>query len=104
MLTDEEALRLALKQCRTESRGRAGQIDAMLVGQPWVDVARFAAASCQETNLKLKPWQLPPCAMGPGDRREHKQAAKLLDDMLVLGVSRWHPDPAAAIAEASRPD
>jgi len=84
MLTklDCEALALALERC------------------PYARDGEAAAYSLQMDNLKLKPWQWPPCWVEPGDRR-HKQAAKLLRDMLAAGVSRWHPDPLAAI-EAKR--
>ena len=44
----------------------------------------------------------------PGQRSRsisgHRAAAELLRRMLALGISRWHPDPLAAIeaAEAGR--
>ena len=58
--------------------------------------SEFAAYGCQIDALKLKPWQTPPCYCdgegdAPGDR--------LLRRMLKAGVSRFHPDPLAALAE-----
>ena len=100
MTNDRAALVLALTKCRAESRKRDRQITAMLLEpRPWQEVAEFAAYSTQMDSLKLKPWQLPPCEVEPDDR-QHRQAAKLLREMLALGVSKYHPDPLAAIEAA----
>ena len=96
MLTDRAALELAIEQCRAQSGDLDTQIAAMLIDRPWLECATFAAYSCQMDSLKLKPWEFPPCWVEPGDR-EHRQAAKLLRKMLAAGVSRFHPDPLAAI-------
>ena len=44
---------------------------------------------------------MPPCR---GDSEHHPDAAakKMLEQMLAAGVSRWHPDPLAAIEEAKQ--
>ena len=98
---DRAALKLALEQARTESPGRAEQIDSMLKHDSWAEVATFAAFCCQTDTLNLDPWQSPPCN---GDSVHHPDpdAKKLLEQMLAAGVSRWHPDPMAALAEAKR--
>ena len=96
---DQEALQLAIAQCRAEDADRDAQITAMLAERPWQRVAEFASHCCQSRALKLKPWQLSPCQIDVDDR-EHKQAAKLPREMLALYVSCFHPDPLAAIAEA----
>jgi len=98
-MTDREALTLALQKCRAESPERDRQIDDMLIDRPWQEVCEFASYSCQMTHLKLRPWQCPPCWVEPDDRK-HPQAAKLLREMTALGISRFHPDPLAAIAAA----
>lgn len=100
---DRDALKLALGLLRNESVGRAEQIDSKLRDEPWEDVAEFAASCCQSRSLHLEPWSLPPCH---GDSEHHRDPAarKLLDQMLALGVSRWHPDPMAAIDEAREKD
>jgi hypothetical protein len=36
------------------------------------------------------------------DYNNHRAAQQLLRQMLELGISRWHPDPLAAIAEAEQ--
>ena len=98
--TDRAALKLAIKQCRAESPERAAQIDAKLADEPWEDVAEFAAYCCQISNLRLKPWQTPPCHVGGDDNQP--EAVRLLAQLRELGISRWHPDPIAAIAAAER--
>jgi len=105
--TDIEALKLAVAQARSESPERAQQIDAKLAEGPWEEAAMFAAYVCQTTSLRLKPWQVPPCMMDEDDPdiddpdaddvMDIRQAGKLLRRMLAAGVSRWHPDPIAAM-------
>ena len=98
---DRAALKLALALCRNESPGRAEQIDSMLKHDSWAEVATFAAYCAQGKSLNLVPWQSPPCC---GDGCEHcdPAAKKLLEQMLSLGISRWHPGPLAAIEEAKK--
>ena len=96
---DRAALKLALSTARAEDRARAQQIDAKLKDEPWAEVAEFAAYVCQGRSLHLAPWKSPPCW---ADADDSDPAAKLLRQMLDLGVSRWHPDPMAAIEEAKR--
>jgi hypothetical protein len=98
--TDRAALKLAIKQCRAESPERAEQIDAKLADEPWEEVAEFAAYCCQTNNLRLKPWQTPPCHVGGDDVQP--EAVRLLEQMRELGISRWHPDPLAAIEAAKQ--
>jgi hypothetical protein len=107
---DLAALKLAIKMRRTFSALDAEQIDHMLAREDWFEVARFAAYSCQYRTLKLKPWQPPPCRVRAGDLEAQpgdvfgcREAAELLQRMLALGISRWHPDPLKAIEEATAP-
>jgi hypothetical protein len=96
---DRHALTRALALCRNESVGRAEQIYSKLRDEPWDEVAQFAAYVCQGRSLHLAPWESPPCW---ADADDSDPAAKLLRQMLDLGVSRWHPDPMEAIAEAKK--
>jgi hypothetical protein len=98
--TDRATLKLAIKQCRAESPERAEQIDAKLADEPWEEVAEFAAYCCQTSNLRLKPWQTPPCHVGIDSSYDEPEAIRLLAQMRELGISRWHPDPMAAITAA----
>jgi hypothetical protein len=95
---DKAALKLAMEYAHREPL-RAEQLDSKLKGEPWSKVAEFAAYCTQTDALSLKPWESPPCNGDPsGDRPEDK----LLRRMLKAGVSRWHPDPMAALAEAKQ--
>jgi hypothetical protein len=106
MSTDEHdrgALALALEQARAEGADRAGQIDAKLKAESWKDVAAFAAYCCQCRALHLKPWQEPPAIVSEDDPNERDKAVQqLLRRMLAAGVSRFAPDPIAAIAAAKQ--
>jgi hypothetical protein len=96
---DREALQLAMVQARQGPDGRADQLDRMLERRPWFEVARFAAAHCQCRALRLLPWQLPPVWVGVGD---DPQAEKLWERMQRAGISRYHPDPLAALEKAEK--
>ena len=100
-----------------EQQGRAEQIKEKLREESWEEVAIFCAECCQERSLHLKPWQIPPCTIeNPDDpnagalRSDYpglasdgrREAAALLKRMLAAGISRFHPDPLAALDEAER--
>jgi hypothetical protein len=102
---DRNALKRAIALACAESPERAHQIRSMLKTQPWKEVATFAAECCQSRFLRLKPWQDPPCDVdsdaipnsdGIGETAE---AQALLQRMLRVGLSRWEPDPLAALAK-----
>jgi hypothetical protein len=73
--------------------------------EPWADIARHAALSCQIASMGLKPWQVAPCEVEinqtdpPGDEHHRTRHASLtLERLLHGGLSRWEPDPPAALA------
>jgi hypothetical protein len=76
-----------------------------LIGDP-VASGKFAAYSQQWQSLNLLPWQAPPAHTEIGrDVDEYGgrlPEVTLLQKMLMLGISRYHPDPVAAIAEAAK--
>jgi hypothetical protein len=105
--TDRAALQLAIEHARAESPPDVpSQIDLMLQDRDFWEVAMFAADCAQTKALRLKPWQIAPRWASPDDvtaaTTERREAAKLLRKMLATGVSRYHPDPLAAIEEAKR--
>ena len=109
--TDKAALKLAIEIDRRRDYATRQQIDSKLASEPWLEVAKFAAYGCQCSALHLKPWQPPPCWAEVDDQDNEagpisgrRAAAELLRKMLSLRISRWHPDPLAAIeaAEAAR--
>jgi hypothetical protein len=71
----------------------------MLKDRPWREVAEFAAYVCQTETLHLKPCEEPPVH---ADEAGDGQADLLLKRMLDAGVSRYHPDPLAALTEAPK--
>ena len=94
---DRAALRLAMARCAEQGEFRAEQLRDKLKTEPWEEVAKFAAFVAQSVALKLKPWECPPCATCDGE--DNAPHGRLLARMLALGISPWHPDPLAAIAE-----
>ena len=108
--TDRNALVLALKLQRARGKDHAEQLDGMLEDRHWTEVAHFAAYSCQCDALHLKPWEEPPVwaedDYDPATDRHpdhgRREAHRLLQQMLALGISRYHPDPLAAIAAARK--
>jgi hypothetical protein len=74
------------------------QIADKLKDQPWEDVAHFCAYCGQVDNLGLKVWQDPP--MCAGLRPDQPDSLALLVKLVGAGLSRFEPDPIAALAEA----
>ena len=104
-LTDDDALELALEHYRALD---ADHLDELLAEQPRWQVARVAAYVCLCKTLELKPWQWPPCWVrdpdDPDDPTDVQEqvAAALVRRMLRAGVSKFHPDPPAALAAAEK--
>jgi hypothetical protein len=74
--------------------------------EPWADIARHAALSCQVASMGLKAWQVAPCEVEinqtdpPGDEHHRTRHASLtLERLLNGGLSRWEPTPPAALAK-----
>jgi hypothetical protein len=101
---DREALTRALEQCRAASKEECRQIDGMVQERGWMEAAAFASYSRQIDTLHLRPWQEPPSHVSDAfePRRGEEAAARILRKMLKAGVSRWHPDPLAALEAAGK--
>jgi len=105
---DKAALALAIEAVRKESPSQCQRIDDRLAaGEDWTDIGKSCAYHRQIVVLDLMPWQSPPCYADPGalrepfgDPRAARESAELLQRLLRLGLSRFEPDPLAAIAEA----
>jgi hypothetical protein len=104
---DLEALERAIVLARQESPGRRDQIDSMLRERDWLDVAKFCAYCCQDTELKLKPWEIVPCWINDIDQHvalpglgQRRRAIRLLRKLLALGLSKFEPTPIAALKRA----
>jgi hypothetical protein len=81
----------------------------MEAGSLWlVGCSVFCSYHYQRKTLRMKPWETPPMDIEnaevslllPPDHRGEHQAAQLLKKMQACGVSRFHPDPMAAIEAA----
>jgi hypothetical protein len=81
---------------------RAEQLESMQ-DRSWFEMASFASYCVQGDALHLRSWQEPPTVVDEDDPDERdKQAQALLKRMLAARISRYHPDPLAALAEAKR--
>jgi hypothetical protein len=101
----ERALAIMLKH-RELGRDFKRRLDE---GEPWADIARHAAVSCQTQAMGLKSWQVAPCEVEinqidpPGDEhRRTRHASLTLERLLNAELSRWEPDPPAALARIER--
>ena len=105
---DRDALQRAMEIAQRDPLS-AKHLRSKLEDQPWREVAEFAAYSCQIDALSLKPWQSPPIHIDEdadepdsAEREPDTAARKLLRRMLAAGVSRYDPNPLAALAGAKR--
>jgi len=103
---DREALTRALEMARAESEEERKHIDRVLAEDGWQQAAETAAYHCQDARLHLRPWQPPPCwirnlagdlAAGNDGVGGRYAAAKLVQRLLAAGLSRFEPDPEAAL-------
>jgi hypothetical protein len=94
----ERALQLTLKE-----PDRTEQVSEMLAERGWFSAASFSAYHRQCTSLRLKPWEYPPCWADDEIANDPLRASALtlLRRMEGLDLSRYEPDPIAAIAAAS---
>lgn len=105
--SDLKALELSL-QLTLADPYRAKQVEAMLQERDRIRVAEHCSFARQVETLKLQPWQSPPVWIDDPDEvladtsaEDHERAAaRLLKKMLALGISKFHPDPLAAIDAA----
>lgn len=93
---DFDAMRRAIAAARRESPGRSRQIDDKLRRESFEAVGRFASFSCQIASLNLMPWE---STLVYADSPE---AHALLRRLLDAGLSRFEPDPIAALEQAER--
>ena len=65
----------------------------------WLSCAQSACWGLQATALHLQPWETPPCTACEDDPNPRDKAATMLRKMLRAGLSRYEPDPLAALAK-----
>jgi hypothetical protein len=97
-LSDRDALDAAVELVRRH-RERWQEFLDLARQRGWREASLVAAVDAQVRSLRLPPWREEeiPCLANP---RGGSRASKLLRRMLRRGISRWHPRPLAAIAEA----
>src|SRR5262245_56299866 len=100
---DRDALERCMEIAQRDPE-RADQLQGLLgLGWPWDLVADMACHICQARALSLKPWQCSPSSADENDPNERdKDAQKLLRKMLAANVSRYDPDPLAALKKKKR--
>lgn len=99
---DRDALERSLEIAMRDP-DRAEQLQSKLQDEKWIEVAQFAAYGCQMTSLSLKPWQSPPAHCDEDDPYEQDKAGqKLLRQMLAAKISRYEPNPIAALKRKRR--
>jgi hypothetical protein len=98
---DRDALERALELARAVSEAERTRFDAIETRDGWQEAAERAAYSRQVRNLRLKPWQCPPCdcrsdevGLGYGNSRGE---VLLRRRMLKAKISLYEPDPIAAL-------
>lgn len=101
---DEAAINLAIEMERQQN---PKEIAERLCNRTRAEVGAFAVGRCQDRNLHLKPWECPPFRTRdvdePSDDWGYRPGeVALLKRMLRAGVSRFHPDPMAAIEAAEQ--
>jgi hypothetical protein len=76
----------------------------MLATRTWLEAAKFAAYSLQILHLQIKPWEVVPCDTAPDavdvsgyEKRHAGSAARIVRRLFVAGLSRYEPDPLAAL-------
>jgi len=101
--TDREALQLAIDLTLAEpDEDRVAQVRKMLAEREWDEVARFCAYHGQFDALNLLPWQNTPSEVDDPDEDMATPQHKMARRMMALGISKYHPDPIAAIQAAQK--
>ena len=98
---DYEALARAYETAAAESEAYCEHLDYIEAREGWVSAAQSASYHLQVKNLKLKPWQCPPCDCRSdevGHGYGHSRGEVMLRRrMLEAKLSLYEPDPAAAL-------
>jgi hypothetical protein len=105
---DRAAMRASIALAKRNNQWR-DRVEQKLKAEGFEAAGRYAAACVQYAGLQLKPWQVPPAAIGDGVS-PHPYAGNtpaevnLRKRMAALRISYFVPDPVAAIeaAEAAK--
>jgi hypothetical protein len=99
--TDRDALRRALAAAREESEMYRDHLAGIEAREGWLAAAESSSYHLQVRNLRLRPWQCPPCdcrsdEVGHGYGRSRGEVL-LRKRMLEAGISLYEADPAVAL-------
>jgi hypothetical protein len=109
---DRDALSRCLALARTLRPELFGQPVSPRDPKLWIATAKAATYSCQIASLQLRPWDWPPCwletdadiaaalKLPANDHTQQRRAAKIVQRLLALGLSRYEPNPLEAIEGA----
>jgi hypothetical protein len=112
---DQKALTCAIEAYRARGRRDAAYIDEKIEREGFRSAGSFASYSAQMHSLRLAPWMYPPAlideadiertlAAGDGDMHGKFVAAQLVVRLREHGISKYHPDPMAALDAARKRD
>jgi hypothetical protein len=104
---DREALQRAIDMTLAESDW-AVRIMEKLAEDGFEQTGEFCAFHQQIRHLRLQPWQDPPCLFTANDKPDptrdagcgEAEAIALCKLLRAVGLSRFEPDPLAALARA----
>jgi hypothetical protein len=101
-------LQRAIDIARAQSEEERAHIDRVLAADGWQEAGETAAYHLQDAQLRLAPWQTPPCwihgdvraalATTSPDHRGYGKAAQLVLELTARGFSRFEPDILGALA------
>ena len=94
---DRRALEAAVA-LMSRDRDYGEQIRWQVANREWIDAAIFAAFVSQIKHLGLRPWDTAPVDAAV----DQSPAGRLLANLFRAGLSRFEPDPIAALAAAAR--
>jgi hypothetical protein len=98
LLADRAALQTAIAIAQKSER--ACELADLIRERGWDQAARICAHDCQSRALRLPHWSDEvPCQASV---RGRSRASRLLRRMLRRGVSRYDPNPLAALEAAAR--
>jgi hypothetical protein len=103
---DLAAMRLAIATLESDPELH-NTIETLLRDRGEQEAGVWAVGLLQTKNLKLKPWECPPCdcfnVAAPSDVYGCRPSElRLLQRMLAAGVSRYDPNPMQALAALER--
>ena len=96
-LSDRDALYAAIAIVRRHPE-RWREFQDLMRERGWEAATKVVVFDCQARSMRLRWWEQPPCL---ASLRGKDRAARLLRRMLRRGVSRYDPNPLAALEAAA---